>query len=80
MEIAVEHLVPALDGFVEQVHTMVGAGAVDEGVDMSPLLFDLSHETLGGLGPTRHSESRVHARHDSVIASAVALASASLVR
>ena len=50
MEVAVEHLVPALDRFVEQVHTMVGAGAVDERVDTSPLLLDLGREATRCLG------------------------------
>ena len=50
MEIAVEHLVPALDRFVEQIHAMVGSCAVDQRIDPSPLLFHLGHETFGRLG------------------------------
>jgi hypothetical protein len=29
---------------------MIGAGAVDERIDTSPLFLDLSHETFGGVG------------------------------
>ena len=50
MEIAVEHLVPTLDRFLEQVHSMVGTGAVDQCIDPSPLLFDLGDEANGRLG------------------------------
>ena len=46
VQIAVEHLVPALDSFFEEIDSVVGAGSVNEHIDFAPGLFDLGHQVL----------------------------------
>ena len=46
VEVAVEHLVPAFDGFFEEIDPMVGAGSVNEHIDLAPGLFDLGYQAL----------------------------------
>src|SRR6185436_2503989 len=46
VEVTVEHLVPALDSFFEEIDSVVGAGSVNEHIDFAPGLFDLGHQAL----------------------------------
>ena len=48
MEIAIEHLIPALDRFVEHIDAMVGTGSVDEDIDAPPFFLNLCHKRLRG--------------------------------
>src|SRR4029078_5110333 len=46
VEVTVEHLVPALDSFFEEIYSVVGAGSVNQHIDFAPGLFDLGHQAL----------------------------------
>src|SRR4026209_1989188 len=47
VQIPIEHLLPPRHRFVKQIHPMIRPGAVDQGVDLTPFLFDTANELLG---------------------------------
>ncbi len=47
MQIPIEHLLPPRHRLIKQVHAMIRPGAVDQGVDLPPFLFDTGDQLLG---------------------------------
>ena len=49
MEIVVKHRMPPFNALLQKVDPVIGPGAVDQGIDLSPLFFQSFYHLLSSL-------------------------------